>query len=184
MLCSQKKDARRAARHRLDPVQARRGIKHHVAGWQLHAMDAVAVLDHQLTPVVIFGIVQKQRRRQIGADAMRRARHRADRVVDVITEGLAALIAVEQGRKYLERQSRRQKQRIAFEGRHDQSTHLAGCRIAFRHLHIVLGPGRLMTGRDAAIDPNRTIQSLPALGHLLLRQHLRNLQQHGRLLNT
>src|SRR5690606_7890656 len=40
-----------AARHRIDPVQARRRIQDHVTGRQLDALRAVGVFDHELSAV-------------------------------------------------------------------------------------------------------------------------------------
>ena len=70
-----------------------------MTGRQLHAVDAVGVLDHQLAAVVVLGVGEEQRRRQVGADAVRRARHLADGVVDVAAERLAARVAVEERRE-------------------------------------------------------------------------------------
>jgi len=36
-----------------------------------------------------------------------------------------------------------------------------------RQLHVVLGPGRLMAGRNPAVHPVRLFQDLPSLGYLL-----------------
>ena len=54
---------------------------------------------HQLAAVVLLGLREKQRRRQVRPDAHAGRRRVADGVVDVAAEGLAALVAVEQRRK-------------------------------------------------------------------------------------
>ena len=71
-------------------MQAARGVEHHVSGGQLHGMRAVAVLDHQFAAVVVGGIAEEQGGGEVAAQAMRRARHLKDRVVEVRAEALAA----------------------------------------------------------------------------------------------
>ena len=67
-------------------MQAARRVEHHVSGRQLDRVHAVGVLDDQLAAVVFVGLGEEQRRREIGANAKRRARDLPDRVVDVVAE--------------------------------------------------------------------------------------------------
>ena len=92
-----------------------------LAGRQLHAVDAVGVLDHQLAAVVLVRVGEEQRRRQVGADAVRRAGDLPDGVVDVVAERLPALVAVEERREDAQRQRRGDEQRVALQRRRIRS---------------------------------------------------------------
>ena len=116
-------------------------------------MRAVGVLDHQLAAVVLVRVGEEQRRRQVGADAVRRAGDLADGVVDVVAERLAALVAIEQRREDAQRQRRGDEQRVALQRAEDQVAELARDRVALGQLQVVLGPRRLMAGGDLAVDP-------------------------------
>ena len=120
----------------------------------LTRVHAVGVLDHQLAAVVFVRIGEEQRRREIGADGrMPVVLDLADRVVHVVAERLAAAIAVEQRRKHAQRQRRRDEQRVAAQRVEDDLAELARDRMILGQLQVVLGPRRLMPGRDAAVDP-------------------------------
>jgi len=105
-----------AARHRFDVVQAARRVNHHIAGREFDRMLAVDVVDHQLAAVVVFRRAEKQRRRDIGANAIGRAGNLADGIVQMRAEGLAAFVAVEERREDPERQRRGDEQRVALQG--------------------------------------------------------------------
>ena len=101
-------------------------------------MNAVSVLDDQLSPVVLAGLAEEQRRREIGPDALARAAHVADGVVDVAAERVAALVAIEQRRKDAERQRGGREEWIGFERTEDQVAPFAAtgwcsgsCRLSF-----------------------------------------------------
>ena len=79
-------------------------------------VHAVGVLDDQFAAVVFVGLGKEQSRGKIGADAVSGCAHLANRVVHMRAERLAALIAVEQRRKHLRRQCRRNEQRILSQG--------------------------------------------------------------------
>ena len=59
-------------------------------GGQLDRLRAELVLDQQLAAVVVVGIGEEQRGRQVAAHAELAAALDADRVVDMGAEGLAA----------------------------------------------------------------------------------------------
>jgi hypothetical protein len=81
-------DARAAADGR-DVMQTGRGIEHHVPSRKFDLMHAVSVLDRQLSSVVFVRFREEERRRDVGANAVRRAGDLADGVIDVRAERLA-----------------------------------------------------------------------------------------------
>jgi hypothetical protein len=87
-------------------------------------VHAVGVFDHQLTTVVLLGSAEEERRRDVGADAVRRPRHLPDRIVDVRAERLAALVAVEERREDLERERRGDEERAALKRREHRLSEL------------------------------------------------------------
>ena len=86
---------------------------------------------------------------------MRRARHLADRVVDVAAERMPAGVLVEERRKDLERQRRRHEERVALQGAEDHLAELARLRRVFGQLQVLFGARRLRAGGDTAVDPRR-----------------------------
>ena len=68
---------------------------------ELDLMRAVAVLDHQLAAVIVVGLRQEERRRQVGADPPAAIGQEADRIVDMVAEAmcLGGVVAIEQGRE-------------------------------------------------------------------------------------
>ena len=84
-----------SARHRIDAMQAGRGIDDHMPGRQLGRMHAISILDQQFTAVVFAGIGKEQCSRYIGTQLLAGGRNQAYRVVNVVAEMTAALIAVE-----------------------------------------------------------------------------------------
>ena len=86
----QKKDAnRRPACDRLDAVERGRRVEDHVAGGQLDLMLAIAVLDDQLAAVIVVGLGQEERRRQVGPDPPAAIGQEADGIVDMVAEAMA-----------------------------------------------------------------------------------------------
>ena len=114
--------SRAAARDRLDAVERGRGVEDHVPRLELDAVRAVAVLDHQLAAVIIGGIAEEERRRDVGADPPA-AGQGAKRIVDMLAEAVAVagVVAVEQGRDDPPRQRRRLEQGIARQAREGRS---------------------------------------------------------------
>ncbi len=153
-------------------VQAGRGIQNHVPGGQLDAVRAVGILDHQFAAVVFVGRGEKQRRRKIGADPVRRAGHLADGVVHVGAEGLAALIAIEKRRKHAQGQRGGDEERILPQRVQNHLAQLARRGRVLRQLHIVFHAGRLMAGGHPAVDPFGLIEKLPCLGTCVGGQHI------------
>ena len=96
-----------ATADRIDVVQARRRVKHEVPRRQLHALHAVSIFHHQFAAVVFIRRGEKERRREIGAQPVRRARNLPDRIVDMGAERLAAGIAIEKRWDNMQRQRRR-----------------------------------------------------------------------------
>ena len=68
-------------------------------------------------------------------------------------ERMPARVAVEERREDLQRQRRRDEQRVALQRAEDHLAQLARRRRVLRQLHVVLRVRRLVAGRDAAIDP-------------------------------
>ena len=134
-------------------MQAGRGVKDHVSRRQLHAVRAVSILDDQFTAVVLLRRAEKQRSGKVGANPMRRARHRPNRIVDMRAESLASLIAVEQGRKHFRRQGRGDEERVLPESIEDHLAQLPSGWGILGQLHIVLYASGLMTGGHTAINP-------------------------------
>src|SRR5262249_15152976 len=155
-------------------VKARRRIQDHVARRELDLMDAIGVLDEQLTAVVLVRLRKKERGGEIGSKPVRRAADLPDRVVDVIAKRLSAAVAVEQRRKHLEWQGGRHKQRVALQGRHDRVAQLSGGGRILRQLFVVLRTRRLVSGGDAAVDPRRTLEDAAGVFHLGGGQQIRN----------
>ena len=77
---------------------------------------------------------EEQRRREIGADAKRRAGDLANRVVDVIAERVPALVAVEERRKDAQRQRRGHEQRAALQRGENQIAELLRDRMVLGQL--------------------------------------------------
>src|SRR5215213_69678 len=142
-------------------------------------MKAVRVFYHQLSAVVLIGLTEEQRRRKIRAHAMRRSRYLPNRVIDVVTKRLPALVTIEQGRKNLERQRGRHKQRIPFEGNKNRVAKLFCVFVIFRQLQVVFSARRLMTSRGPTVNPIVRLEQLATCDHLLGSQNLWNLQQHS-----
>ena len=72
-------------------MQARRRIQHEAPRWQLDIVRAVGILDQQLAALILLGITEKQRRREIRADPVSRPADLPDRVVRVAPERLASV---------------------------------------------------------------------------------------------
>ena len=137
-------------------------------------MRAVGVFDDELAALVVVRIDEEERRREIGADAVRRAGHLPDRVVDVAAERVTAGVLIEERRKHLERQRRRHEERAALQRAEDHFAELARLRRILRQLQVLLGARRLRSSRDFAIDPCRGVEDLTGLRHLVGSQDVRN----------
>ena len=110
---------------------------------------------------------------------MRRARHLAHRVVDVVPERMSALVAVEQRREDPERERGGDEQRVALKRGDDLIADLSRGGVIVGQLQVVLDPRRLVAGRDAAVDPARAVEPLARARERLAGQHVGNVQQHG-----
>ena len=82
-------------------MQAGRGIENQVTGGQLYGVRAVGILHDQFATIVFVGLGEKQRGGKIGANAVWRPADLANGVIDMGAECLAALVTIEQRRKYL-----------------------------------------------------------------------------------
>ena len=116
---------------------------------------------------------------KIGADAMPRAGDLPDGVVDVIAEGVPALIAIEQRRKDAQRQRCRHEQRIALQRRQDHVAELVRDGRTFGQLLVLLGARRLRAGGHFAVNPLGLVEQLTRARHLFGAQEIGNRQQHG-----
>ena len=129
-------------------------------------------------PSYSCGLGEKQRGRQIGANAQRRAGDLPDRVVDVIAEGLSASIQVEQRRKDPERQRRGREQRAVLQRGENQVAQLAPDGMILGQLQVVLDLRRLAARGHPAIHPVGGIEQAARMRHLLGAENVRNLQKH------
>ena len=167
-----------AARDRFYAMQARRGIQHHVAGRQLHALGSVVVFNDQLSPVVVLRRCEEERRAQIGANSLPRSDELANRSVDMRAEGLAAGVAVEHRGEHTQRKRSRHKSRRAREtGEHQIAEFLCYGRV-LGDLRVALHLLRLIAGGYAAIGPLSRRQFDACDLHLLRRQYLLNRDEH------
>ena len=164
----------RTAHNRCHAVQAAAGVEHHVARRKLDAMFAEGVVDHEFAAVVVFGLRQEQRAGEVAADAESGAAQMAHGVVNVVAEGLAARIAVEQRRIHLERQRSGKEQRIGGQRILNQGTDLARSRRALGQLHVAFDLARLRTGSDLAVHPLGSIDGGAALRDLLRSEDVKN----------
>jgi len=163
-----------------DVVEAGGGVEDHVAGGELDALDAVGVLHAELAAVVLLRCGEKQRGGDVGADAVRGAGDLADGVIDMGAEGLAAGVAVEQGREYFEREGCGDEEGVVAEGFEDHLAHLTGGGVILGDLHVVLCPCGLMAGGDAAIDPFGFVEDFADAGDLVGGEDVGDGEEHGR----
>ncbi len=137
-------------------------------------MRAVGILDQQLTTIILVRIVEKERRRNVGADLLAAARQQPHRIVHMFTEVLPAFVTIEQRRIDARRQRSADEQRMAFQRSQDHVAQFVRHWRVFGKLAIVFHRGTLMTRRHAAIDPGRCRELLAAALDLFLRQYLWN----------
>ncbi len=146
---------------------------------KLHAVRAVGVLDHEFAAVVVVRLGEKQRRRDIGAQAHAAGtRNDADRTVDVIVEFHAGIVAIEHRRQHAKRQSRRTEQRAARQSAQDDVAGLDRGRRTFRNLQVEFRLRGLIAGGALAIDPMRRLENRTTLRDFVRRQQLRDMDHH------
>jgi len=68
---------------------------------------------------------------------------------------------------------------VPLQRRQDHFADAARDGMVLRQLRVVLGSRGLMTGGDAAVDPVGGREQLARLRHLLGREDVRDLKQHG-----
>src|SRR5215475_14410450 len=93
-------------------------------------------------------------------------------------EGFTSFVTVEERRKNTQRQRRRDKKRIALQGRDNYVAQLPRLRAGVSKLVIVFNNFRLVTRGDAAIHPGRPIHYLTAMGDLFLAENVGNVDNH------
>src|SRR6187200_461014 len=96
---------------------------------------------------------------------------------------MTSCITVEQRRKNLCRQCRRDKQRIALQGANDELAQTTSQRRIFSELLIVLGARRLMTCGHSSVDPLGCVHLLPCFSDLSWGQNGRYRDNHVAKLN-
>ncbi len=142
-------------------------------------MDAIGIFDQQLAALVLVGIGEEQCGRYIDANLVAGGRNQAHRIVDVIAEILAAIVAIEERRIDLRRQDSTDEKRIALQRRQDQFAKLTRCRRMLWQLQIVLDLAALIASRCAAIYPVGGIQHRAAVAHLFDSQNIRDRKKHA-----
>src|SRR3954454_1961863 len=146
------------AGYRCDVVKAGGRVQNHMPGRQFHRMRAIRVLNNQFSSVVLVWVREKQRGGKIGTNAMTRSWNLADGIVDVGSERVPSLIAIEQGREDDGGQGGRDEQRVPAQGAEDQFPQFLRRGMSFGYLKIIFSPSRLMTCRHSAIHPLRRLQ--------------------------
>src|SRR3546814_18254058 len=96
-------------------------------------------------------------------------------------EPLAALIAVEERRKDLERERGGDEQRGAPKCGQYRLADLAGEGRILGQLHVALGKRRLIAGGNIAIHPFSRVQPRPRLAELIWAQHARDRSEERRV---
>ncbi|MNM63748.1 hypothetical protein D3C81_751230 [compost metagenome] len=148
-------------------MQAGSRVQHQIPRRQFHLLHAVGVLDHQFTAVVVLGVAQEQRRRQVGTHSLLAAAGLAQGVVDMEAEIATLSVTVDQRWKDFVRQGRRHELRVLPQTFDQGRANLLGQRMAFRQLQVVLGLGRLVTRGDLAVGPFGLLQRLTNALNLL-----------------
>src|SRR5258707_9196781 len=100
-------------------MQAVRRIENKVPCRQLDFMGAIIVLDDEFAAIVLIRRRQKERHRQIGADAHPGEMIAAHRVIDMHAEMVTNAVAIEQRWKDMERDRSRNKKRARGKGTDD-----------------------------------------------------------------
>src|SRR5690606_16755002 len=142
-----------AARYRRNLVQAGARVDDHMPGGQFDAVAAVAVLNDELSAVVLRRFAEEQGRRDIAAHALRRAGYREDGIVDMVAVGAPARVAVEARRQNAQGKRGRNESGILSQGVQYEIAHLPGQRVIQGQLLIALGLDRHMSGRKAPVGP-------------------------------
>ncbi|MNN64168.1 hypothetical protein D3C81_1795950 [compost metagenome] len=83
----------------IDLVQTGAGVQNHVTRRQLHPLGAESVLDFQFAAVVVLGLAEEQRGREVGAHPLHTALGLTHGVIDVEVETAAGCVTVQQRRK-------------------------------------------------------------------------------------
>ena len=151
-----------------------------MAGRQLDLVGTVEVLDHELAAVILVRLRQEQRHRQVGSDAQAGQPVPPHRVVDMDAEMVPVRrrIAIEQRRKDLHRDRRRDEPRIGRQRRQHPVAELARQLAVRRQLLVALDQRRLRAGRGAAILPVAAVHDAAEIRHIGLAQDVWNTDQH------
>src|SRR5687767_3872849 len=74
-----------------------------MSGGELYRVHPVCIFHEQLAGIVFRWVAEKERRRQVRANAVGSTRHLADGVVDVTAKGAAAFVPIEERGKHAKR---------------------------------------------------------------------------------
>jgi hypothetical protein len=130
-------------------------------------VGAVGIFHNKFAAFVGIWRREKERRGQIGPDAMRRTSNLANRVINVRSECLPAFVAIEQRRENLRGKRRPHEQRMAFESNQNAGSELARHRVVFGQLQIVFDAAGLWAGGHSTIDPLGPLKQLEYIGCFL-----------------
>ena len=83
-----------------------------MTGGKLDTVGAISILHYKFPAVIFIRVSEKQCRRKVSPDSVPGARYLPDGIVHVGSKGLAALVAVKQGREYPLRQCSRNEESI------------------------------------------------------------------------
>ncbi len=150
-----------------------------MAGGQLHRVAAVGVVHDQLAAVVMLRIGKEERRGEVRAQALPARRVRADRVVDVVAEVHAVLVAVEERREHAAGQRGREEEGVAVEGGEHDALRLAGVQVPLGQLEIALHLRRLRAGGGTAVGPVGRVEERAHPGEFVGVQDFGDGEQHG-----
>jgi hypothetical protein len=151
-----------AARHRHHRVQLRRRIDDEIAGRKLRRLPALQAVDDQLAAIVVGGIGQEERARQVGAQRLAPAHQRA---VDVHAVGHARRIAVHQRRRHASGKRGLREHRVARKRLHSEGRDRAAVFAVLVDLLVALRIARFAGRGVSALEPRRTGRALPQLAH-------------------
>src|SRR3954451_6949645 len=90
-------------------VEAGGGIQDHMACRELHVMRPVGIFDNQFTAVILIRVIEEKRRGEVGTNTVTGPGYLSNSIIDVSTERVPTLVAIEKRRKYFRWQSSRNK---------------------------------------------------------------------------
>src|SRR5262245_29874280 len=109
---------------------------------------------------------------------MRSSFYLTNGVIDMTSERLCIVIAIEKRWKDFQGNRRGHEQRVLLQSVDDLIPNFTCERIVLGQLQIVLGFSRLITSCDAAIDPVGLIQPLAKLRRLRFAQNILDMKKH------